>query len=295
MRFTVFTPTYNRGYIIENLYKSLLRQSYTDFEWVVIDDGSTDDTEILFYEFLNDENRFFNLVYKKVSNGGKHRAINKGLELASGELFFIVDSDDYLTDDALEIADKIEKSIPKSKKSLFAGICGLKGYSQNKIVGTTFKEEFLDITSLDRNKYNVSGDKSEIFYTDILKKFPFPEFEGENFITECVVWDKIAFNGYMLRFFNDIIYICNYLNDGLSAHSNKLFDKTPRGYGLYLYQCGLYGKTFGVNKWLSYLRYYYQFKDRLSFKQIATNLYISPIVFKIRIIGMQIFYKLYDK
>lgn len=295
MRFTVFTPTYNRGYIIENLYQSLLMQTFKDFEWIVIDDGSTDNTEKLFETFKNNKNRSFDITYIKVSNGGKHRAINKGLQIAKGELFFIVDSDDYLTEQALEIADNIEKSIPQQEKYKFSGICGLKGFSSSEFVGKTFNGDVLDITTLERTKYNITGDKSEIFYTELLKKYLFPEFDGENFITECVVWDKIAYDGYLMRFFNDIIYICDYLEDGLTKHSDDLFDKTPKGYGLYLYQCGLYGKTFGVNKWLSYLKYYYQFRDRLSFKQIAKNLNISPIVLKFRIIGMQIFYKLYDK
>ena len=113
MRITVFTPTYNRGYTIERLYRSLQRQVFDDFEWIVIDDGSNDNTEALFQTFLRTKNQF-PITYKKVSNGGKHRAINLGVQMAQGELFFIVDSDDYLTDRALEEIDKIEKSIPES-------------------------------------------------------------------------------------------------------------------------------------------------------------------------------------
>ena len=102
MRITVFTPTYNRSYIIERLYHSLKRQTFRDFEWIVIDDGSTDDTELRFTQIQNDSNDF-PIHYIKTANGGKHRAINKGVTRASGELFYIVDSDDFLPDDALEI------------------------------------------------------------------------------------------------------------------------------------------------------------------------------------------------
>ena len=91
MMITVFTPTYNRGYIISNLYDSLKRQTVKTFEWIVIDDGSTDHTEKLFQNFLKEKNDF-SITYKKVPNGGKHRAINKGVSLAKGDLFFIVDS-----------------------------------------------------------------------------------------------------------------------------------------------------------------------------------------------------------
>lgn len=293
MRITVFTPTYNRGYIIKNLYKSLQKQSFNDFEWIVVDDGSTDNTEELF-EVFQRENNTFPITYVKVKNGGKHRAINKGVKLAKGELFFIVDSDDYLTNDSLEIIDSVEKSIPEEEKQFFAGVCGLRGYDNNKIIGKTFDGDILDITMLQRTQYNVLGDKSEVFYTKILKKYPFPEFKDENFITECVVWDKIAYDGYKLRFFNKINYICDYLPDGLSAHSNELFKKNPKGCGLYIYQSGKYGKLYGLKKWQEYSKYYHFFRNKLKLSEIAKNLHINPIILFLRITGMKIYYKLYD-
>ena len=177
MRITVFTPAYNRGYIIENLYRSLQRQSYRNFEWLVVDDGSTDDTEQRFSSFMLEENDF-PIRYIKTENGGKHRAINRGLKETKGELFFIVDSDDYIVDDALEWVDKTEKSLP-SDRSTYCGICGLRGYSLTEPIGSTFTGDILDIPSLERSKYQIEGDKAEVYYTDILRRYPFPEFEGE--------------------------------------------------------------------------------------------------------------------
>lgn len=294
MKITVFTPSYNRGYIIENLYHSLQRQVMKDFEWIVIDDGSTDDTENQFKTILSEKNDF-PITYRKVSNGGKHRAINKGVQMAKGELFFIVDSDDYLTDDALERIVAVEEGIPIEKKKFFAGVCGVKAYSKEKIIGTTFEGEYLDITSLERPKYHVTGDKAEVFYTDLLRKYPFPEFAGENFVTECVVWDRIAFDGYKLRFFNDIIYICDYLPDGLTAQGDSLFNKNPKGKGVYIYQKGLFGVTFGVKKWEEIWNYYHQFKDKIGFLEMAKILHLSPIELGLRIFGLKIYYKLYDR
>lgn len=294
MRITVFTPAYNRGYIIENLYHSLQRQNFRDFEWIVIDDGSTDDTESIF-EKIQQEKNDFPITYKKVKNGGKHRAINHGVPMAKGELFFIVDSDDYLTDSALEIVDKIERSIPEEKKNMFAGICGCRGYGEEQSIGETFEGDILDATSLERVKYGIKGDKAEVFYTAVLKKYPFPEFENEKFITENVVWEKIAYNGLKLRFFNEIIYICNYRQDGLTAQGDGLFDKNPKGYGLYLYQCGLFGKTFGVENWNRYLKYYYRYKYRLPFREIAANLHMNPIKLYFRLLGLKLFYMFYDR
>ena len=200
MRITVFTPTFNRGYIIEKLYESIKNQTFKEFEWLVIDDGSNDNTEEIF-DKINKNNDFFKVRYYKKENGGKHRAINQGVELAEGELFFIVDSDDQLTSYALEYIDKWEKSIENKKK--FAGLAGNKGKNIDDIWGTTFNGKYIDCTSLERNKNNITGDKAEVFYTDILKKYKFMEFENENFITESTVWNKIAYDGYKIRWFNN--------------------------------------------------------------------------------------------
>lgn len=276
MKITVFTPSYNRGYIIEALYRSLQRQSFRDFEWIVIDDGSTDDTEQLFARILSEENDF-PIRYLKVENGGKHRAINRGVQMASGELFFIVDSDDYLTDQALERVVYWENSIPQNEKSHFGGVCGLRGKDLSTAIGTSFAGDYLDITTLERTAHQIDGDKAEVFYTELLRKFPFPSFDGEKFVTECIVWDRIAHNGYKLRFFNEIIYICDYLPDGLTAQGSTLFQNSPKGYGLYLSQSAKYGKTRGFAVWKSYCRYYYRFRKTLSFSEIAENLNMNPV------------------
>ena len=123
---TVFTPTYNRAYILENLYRSLQRQSFTDFEWLVVDDGSSDGTKALFERWQKEDN-LFPIRYCYKENGGKCRAINYGLKLAQGELFFTVDSDDYLTDDALEKVALWESTLPKDQK--FCGIVANGGQS----------------------------------------------------------------------------------------------------------------------------------------------------------------------
>lgn len=293
MRITVFTPTYNRAYIIKNLYDSLCRQSFTDFEWIVVDDGSTDNTEELFKNIMEKDNSF-PIVYKKTENGGKHRAINIGVSLAQGELFFIVDSDDYLTDNALSLIDKIEKTIPCDQKEKFAGICGLRAYSLDQIIGSTFEGDVLDITTLERVKHNVNGDKAEVYYTDILKRYPFPEFEKEKFVTECVVWDRISFDGYLLRFFNIATIICNYLPDGLTAKYQSILLESPQGYGLYIYQSAKYKKIQGLIMWNEITKYYYALRDKISFVKIAKYLHMNPVKLWIRLFGIRLYHKLYD-
>lgn len=273
MYITVFTPTYNRGYIIEKLYQSLQKQTFTDFEWLVIDDGSSDNTKE-FFDTWAKENNAFSIRYYKVENGGKHRAINKATDLAKGKLFFIVDSDDFITEDALEQIVEWEKGLPRSE-SLFCGVSGNRGKNKGNNIGTTFCGEFIDATSLERNKYNITGDKAEIFYTHILKKYKFDEFEGENFISEATVWDRMAFDGYKIRWFNKTIYICDYLEDGLTKNMKETLAKNPKGAACYLkqqikfYNCNLRGK-------LSYYNLYFDFvKNRIGLVQAARLLQIN--------------------
>lgn len=276
-KITVFTPTFNRGYIIENLYKSLQRQSYKNFQWIVIDDGSKDDTEKLFEKWTNEDN-LFDITYKKVKNGGKHRAINRAIEIAEGELFFIVDSDDYLTDYALEKVIKWEATI--KNKNEFAGVAGVKGYSINSRVGNTFKGEYIDATSLERNKNNITGDKAEVFYLDILKKYKFPEFEGEKFVTEKVVWNQIAYDGYKIRWFNEIIYICDYLEDGLTKSMSRIELENPKALALSMKLDSMHYNMSNKKKIQLWFDYYILMRNKISINEMAENLQISNLLLK---------------
>ena len=233
VKLTVFTPAYNRGYILDRLYASLKSQTVHEFEWLVIDDGSTDNTQELFQKWT-EENHPFSIRYYKVPNGGKHRAINRGVELAQGALFFIVDSDDYITEDAVETILKWERELPQNPPYPFAGVAGARGYTKEKMIGRGHGKDYVDCSAQERAFYGIIGDKAEVFYTDILKQFPFPSFEGENFLTESVVWFAIGSKGYKLRWYDRIIYIGAYLEDGLTANNMQLFYRNPRGYLLSL-------------------------------------------------------------
>ena len=212
MRITVFTPTYNRANLIGNLYKSLCMQTYKDFEWLIVDDGSTDETETIIKSYISE--RKLSVNYIKQSNGGKHRAVNRGLKEARGELFFIVDSDDQLPPDSLKQVDFYYSSIENEPS--IAGVCGMKAHFDGRVVGVEYPFETMDISTLDFvYKYNHRGDKAEVIRTEVLRKFPFPDYEGEKYCAESLVWNRIACQ-YKLRFFKRTIYLCEYLPDGLS-------------------------------------------------------------------------------
>ena len=222
---TIFTPTYNRRNLIERLYQSLLVQTVTNFEWLVIDDGSTDDTEKFFAKLSSTEHPF-PIRYIKQNNGGKHRAINNGVNNASGKLFFIVDSDDYLTENAIEKINQWTTTLDNSHK--WTGISGLKGFSKDSVVGQHNESSYVDAKNNERRKYNLLGDKAEVYFTDVLKQYPFPEIPGETFISEEIVWNAIARDGYYIRWFNEIIYICSYLDGGLTKDNDK-DERNPLG------------------------------------------------------------------
>lgn len=235
-KITVFTPTYNRGYILENLYRSLQRQGYRDFEWLIVDDGSSDGTQQLVEQWMREENPF-PIRYHRQENGGKCRAINKGLELARGELFFTVDSDDYLTDDALEKVARWETELPKDGK--FCGFVGNRGDSPEHTPNHSIQEPYLDGNAFDLYGA-VDGERAFIFYTDIHRRYLYPEFPGEKFMTEAVTWNRMAYDGYKMRFFNDIIWIWEYKADGLTKAGYKVFLDNPRGTALFFREKAVY-------------------------------------------------------
>ena len=272
---TIFTPTYNRAYIIENVYKSLQKQTFKDFEWLVVDDGSTDNTETLFEAWKKEDN-FFKIKYYKTKNGGKHRAINTGVKYAEGNMFFIVDSDDYILENALEKVNKWVKTLDGNVDA-FCGIVGNRGKNLKDIWGTTFEGYKLDSTYIDSIKNNITGDKAEIYFTDILRKNKFPEFEGENFIQEGALWFELANQGYKLRYFNEIIYITEYLEDGLSANPTRMWEENPQGFAYVLNQQVKYYKKNILRQMSNYNVYYNAVKRTTSFNDAAKYLETSKL------------------
>lgn len=224
---TIMTPTYNRAYILNEAYESLKKQTSFEFEWIIVDDGSSDNTEELVNGWINNEGNF-TIVYEKQPNGGKHRAVNRGVSLARYDYFLILDSDDTLAYNAVEL---IHRWIAEIDGMLgFAGVSGLKGTNKG-VVGGSPKDKYVDATNLERKKYGLLGDKAEVYKTDVLRQYPFPEFEGENFIRETAAWDRIAMDGLKLRWYNEIIYHCEYIGDGLTQNTNeKTYAKNFQGY-----------------------------------------------------------------
>lgn len=240
---SVFTATYNRAYVLNNLYQSLLEQTDHDFEWIIVDDGSQDGTQKLVSSWKR-RTEAFPIIYQKVPNGGKHRAINQGVALARYEAFFIVDSDDFLTKDAIAFINK--EFPPIADKAEYAGISGMKMQENGKMIGgfPAFCG-FVDATNFERDKYFLLGDKAEVYKRSVLRRYPFPEFANETFLTEAVVWDAIAADGLKLRWFDKPIYYAEYMPDGLSRNSYRKKKESPLGWAEWIRRERGYGRLKG--------------------------------------------------
>lgn len=223
---TILTPTYNRASLLPRLFDSLLRQTNKDFEWIVVDDGSTDDTREVVANLKEKCDGAFPMGYVYKANGGKHMAINIGAERARGELLFIADSDDLLTDDALETVANSWHDISDDKS--FAGIAGLDiAMDTREVIGSGLPQEHIDCNAIDiRYRHHVTGDMKEVFRTEVLREFPFPEFAGERFCPEQLVWFRMA-RRYRLRYINKPIYIANYQPDGITAGITRARMRNP--------------------------------------------------------------------
>ena len=215
---TVLTPAFNREKLLQNLYKSLCDQDCKDFIWLIIDDGSSDNTG----EYVDKikKNADFPIVYYKKENGGKHTALNYAYQYIETPLTFIVDSDDILTKDAISTIKKVFSKYRDEKD-----ICGfsfLRGKPNGGYLSTSgvprdgMKESYVEC----RINRNIGGDMAEVWYTHCLTEYPFPEYQGERFLGEDIVWVKMA-QKYKMRFFNKVIYISDYLEDGLTNNRRK--------------------------------------------------------------------------
>jgi len=199
--FTVFTPTFNRAHTLHRVYESLSAQTFKDFEWIIVDDGSTDETSELVKSWQ--EKASFPIRYYYQENAGKHIAFNRGVREAAGELFLPLDSDDACVPNALERLQYHWFSISEQERSGFTGVVALCQDQHGKLVGDAFPRSPLDATYLEQlYRYKVHGDKWGFNQTEILRRFPFPETSGEKLISESVVWTQIS-KQYKVRYVNE--------------------------------------------------------------------------------------------
>jgi glycosyltransferase involved in cell wall biosynthesis len=203
--FTVFTPTYNRAHTLHRVYDSLCAQTIRDFEWLVVDDGSTDNTVELIGDWAKAAD--FPIRYFKQEHLGKHIAHNFAVREARGQFIAPVDSDDALTSASLERIQALWSTIPLSDRESFSGIGGLCCDQHGKIIGDWFPKTPID-TNLRELIFGlrIRGEKWGVTRTNVLRQYPFPELSGTQFVPEGLVGLQMS-RIYKRRYVNEVFRI----------------------------------------------------------------------------------------
>lgn len=225
---SIVTPTYNRENLLNRCYASLCRQSNYDFEWIVVDDGSTDNTQKYMERILSDDIPF-SVRYVWKENGGKHTALNASQAYINGKYVLLLDSDDTLTADAVETVLAGWKNYEDDDQ--IGMVAFLKKNTNGKICAYA-RDEYVPTDVLRYKRICItSSDCCEVIRTSLFKKYPFPVFRGERFLAETALWYRAGLNGKCV-YINKAIYICEYLEDGLSRSGRAMRIHNPRG-GMY--------------------------------------------------------------
>lgn len=231
--FCIVTPTFNRAKTLPRLIESLEQQTSKDFTWLIIDDGSTDNTKELITSYQANSN--INIRYVRTENQGKSRALNLAATLCTDELFFCVDSDDWLPSTSIE---RLSYAWSKcNQKESIAGIAALKSLDGVKPIGTEMPSDETESNAWDLySKFHFKGDAAFIFRSEIFAQFPAPTIPGEKFFSEGYTHYEIG-KRYNLFLFNEIVYLAEYQEDGYSKNVRMLARNNPIGYTLAKRQC----------------------------------------------------------
>ena len=244
IKISVITPTYNRAHLLERCYRSLCEQEFDEFEWIVVDDGSSDNTKEVVQSFLKENKIIVRYIYQL--NSGKHVAHNSGIEVASGELSVCLDSDDYFTKNALLRAWTLWENA--SEKNI--GIIGKRGDAEENAICGEFPKGVQECSMYDLNNlYHFWGDTVLFFRTGLLKENKFPVFNEEKFIPETALYYILDKVGTML-IADEVMYIGEYQSDGLTSKYHKLLTNNPIG-TTYTYFLSLQL----ANRWVDKLRF----------------------------------------
>lgn len=235
MMVTIFTPTYNRVQTLPRVYQALLRQTDKRFEWLIVDDGSTDHTRQLIQTY-SEVTDAFPIRYYYQDHVGKPRAQNMAVDLAKGDLFITCDSNKFLSDNAIELIIKMADGIENTP--MMCGVGGYRADFSGQVYGGEMRigdADYLDCTRLEAPKYHITGDKASAFFTDILRKYKSPVFPGEVFVSESAWLLPMALDGYRTRWFPEILVYGEYSADGLTKQGANSFSGHQQNFFGYLY------------------------------------------------------------
>src|SRR5690625_2744540 len=225
---SIFTPTYNRAYTLDRLFTSLMNQTCKDFEWIIVNDGSNDNTEDRINKYI--EKADFEIYYVYQENQGKHISLNLGQQMAKEELFMCIDSDDWITETTVErILQDYHHIIGKDS---IGGMMYLDKDENNKIIGSNipdYKESnWIDLV----HRQNMTGDKLYIFKTKIIKNYSFYSYPNNNHMPPTYQLYLFS-NDYNFFCINHPLKVVKYLPDGISRNITLKYFTAPENYMLY--------------------------------------------------------------
>lgn len=227
-KLTIFTPTYNRAYCLHHCYESLVRQTCKDFIWLIIDDGSTDQTKELVETWI-DENKI-TIQYKWQFNQGMHGAHNTAYTLIETDLNVCIDSDDYMPDDSVE---KILMFWEMYGSEQVSGFIGLDANPQGEIIGSRLPENIKKSTLFNLYyKHGVSGDKKLVYRSDLTKQYPYPVFPHEKYVGLAYKYYMLD-KDYQMLLMNEVLCHVDYLPDGSTQNMLQQYRNNPNGFSFY--------------------------------------------------------------
>jgi glycosyltransferase involved in cell wall biosynthesis len=227
-KLTIFTPTFNRAYCLNNCYQSLQKQTCKEFVWLIVDDGSTDNTKELVNMWI--EESIIEIIYHFQDNQGMHGAHNTAYELIETELNVCIDSDDYMADQAVE---KIVSMWNEYGNEGVSGIIGLDSYTNGEIIGSELPLDLECSTLFDLyNKYGVTGDKKLVYRTELTRLYPYPLFKGEKYVGLAYKYYMLD-QEYKLLLMNKVLCCVEYLPDGSSLNMFNQYRRNPKGFSFY--------------------------------------------------------------
>ena len=223
---TIFTPAYNRAYTLPRTYESMKQQKNTDFIWLIVDDGSSDNTAELVKQWQAEENGFeIRYIYKE--NGGMHTAHNTAYQMIDTELNVCVDSDDALAPDAVQL---IYDAWEKVKDKGYAGLLGLDAEFSGKVIGKGFPEGLTQTNLGGYYRNGGAGDKKLVLRTDVVREYPpYPTFQGERFVPLGSLYTMID-RDYKLSVLDAVLCLVEYMPDGSTHNMIRQYYRNPNGF-----------------------------------------------------------------
>lgn len=222
-KLTIFTPAFNRAHLLPRLYESLCNQTCQDFDWLFVDDGSSDDTKAIVSGWITENKIPITYIYQQ--NQGMHGAHNTAYRNIKATLNTCIDSDDYMPLNGVALILSKWETIDQKK---YAGIIGLDALESGAILGSKFTTEFTTLEDFYNN--GGTGDKKLVYRTEIITKYPeYPIFEGERYVglgTKYLFVDK----DYQMATLNEVLVIVDYQPTGSSNTMFYQYMKYPKGF-----------------------------------------------------------------